>query len=314
MAEGGAVQKSKKAKKSETPLGRLRGALQDLPRVDEIPTSNGISTHLQILRAKDEIEELNEIKLAIEIRVRRMHTKVDNLFSSFSPLLSLGENLLSIIMYYLDEEALLAASEASYILNKKVISRGHWRSLQEKRVVGLLSLEGLGARDRGVAFARAARFARHMEQLAVEHYDYDYPAADVRSIKCQGCEDFPSVLHASPLDRNEFRSRFFVRFSFRNSRSLIWEGFVPKNANNASCIQLGLDDLLDRVAWPEVDSIRQQMRENNQDRYLDALQLQVKRCFENLLITVVAYDTWSTDKVDLVIATGGCSGEPPLGE
>jgi len=313
--------KSEKAK-TTTPTQRLKAALEDLPPVaDESPNeapNDNVSTmeiaarsmmdvhhsftRLQILCAQNKIATLRESKEPTESRLNTVQTKKRTKLR----LLSLDNNLLSNIMDFMDEEGLLAVSEASDILNQRGIRLEHWQKLEQKRAITGLPLAD-DAREIGIAFAKAAPFARHMEHLAAEHYESGHPDTDNRSPECEGCHEFPSTLFTVDPSANY---KFFFRFSYRNSGDLIWEGFNPDHfyESGRGYHVFGLSLLLFHgITWPEVDSIREWLAMQTGDRgvSLAALESKFVEFLDNLRVTIVAFDPANLEQPYLVVATAG---------
>lgn len=191
------------------------------------------------------------------------------MFDSKSPLLSLDKPVLKHLIEYLEEEGLASLAEASTTVKQKFEDEAAFeleiRRL-EQNVPGFFPIPWKGdvrtvvGVDRARIFGKAASYARKMEKLAANHYNYDQVAIEKSSperfyseeerqhkerilyedmeVHCDGCEELdrqskPSLVVAE-LGREDCHA-VSLRLSYRstqgNNDPLIWEGFVPSKKN-----------------------------------------------------------------------------------
>ena len=110
-------------------------------------------------------------------------------FDSTSPLLSLNKPILRHLIGYLDEEALLSLEEASttvklYLMKEAVVELDNRRKEQGASGFSPIPLKQKAKKrdptpmERAQSYRMAAVFARNMETLASQHYNYDQQAIE----------------------------------------------------------------------------------------------------------------------------------------
>jgi hypothetical protein len=241
-----------------------------------------------------------------------------------SPLLSLEDNILSNIASFSKEEELWALEIAAGPQLDIDFFQSHWEQLQSRYSKHFPIADtnkqpgGRSSRQRGVIFARASRFARRLEESARIHYNND--CIDNREV---GEYKWPDRIFDPVFDRTRkkkllqsdfynHRADFFVRISYcpsddeEMSSSVCFEavldctyfGALPEAArsyliNNSRNLDKWLLDKMMAHGLKDIDSLEDWSEESKIE-------------FANRLwMTFVWYNS-RTDRLELVISTGGC--------
>jgi len=283
-----AMSQAKRA--SERPaesLRKLAALLEDEEEQKQEREPENIDKEISLI--KDQIIQLKEIQLWTDSVLSKNEAKLEQLFITQSPLLSLEVNLFENIVSFLGEEELLALEMASKCFDeptaKSILEPNpkssrkftRWEKLDKRRYAGNFApimympkkrdrenfKEGEeNARIRGHLFAKASAYAREMEELAASHFDFDCSdPIRLGSGICSGCDACQERAGVnrfvlSNLLKVERGDAIFLRLSHRE-RGLIWSGFCSDCINysrNDEC-PIVLNEVIRcmnfKKKWPE---------------------------------------------------------------
>jgi hypothetical protein len=180
-----------------------------------------------IINDRDHVEELAKFRLKNEVRKQLI---IQWEYRS-SPLISLGYTVLSDILDFVDEEALLACENASVGLNDIIAEDCHWERLAKTRNerehpggsggLSYLSEVRDSLYDVGMNREGLVRYTKEKcRELAKS-------ALQAKSI--EACEEgsYPATwrIFGSILDGASDRDCLFIRLYWRQSNRVIWQGF-----------------------------------------------------------------------------------------
>ena len=228
---------------------------------------------------------------------------------SISLLLDLESGPLEDILGFLDMVTLAKTESVCRKLRQTISPR--WDQLVEE----ILPPRGRGyafwtAKRRVFRWIKASNYAKQMEWVASCHFDYDDHERGIP--RCRGCTAMPDLDRNLWGVRTTYPPEFFIRLSYRKRNyeaeleaqdRVICQGFIEVNSGGRQCM-CNLLDIYNReeIHWPEMEELLD-LRDTNLEVF-DSPE-KVKKCFDNLALTVVAVEYARPWSCSLVVATGG---------
>lgn len=235
-------------------LPKMYKMLREMQETDKLG-GGASSRDAQIVRAKDQVEEVHVMKRALDEFSNKLYhqlldkqkKRIRGLFDSTSPLLSLNKPILKHLIGYLDEEGLGLLTEASttvqqYFADEAALELEQRRIQQQAPGFFPIPFKGenrkreetapLNPLERAQIFYRAAAYAVKMEALAASHYNYDQKAVvktkvarpyakekvicDDMEVRCDGCNALDDQSCPGTVVQEHGSSHHvFLRMSYR---------------------------------------------------------------------------------------------------
>ena len=240
----------------------------------------------------DSLRKLAKVKKIAQVEVAR----------STSPLLTLQDDLLSKVLSFLDHEALIVLEEATPEGVPKPIREAQWEVLEKRRRLDgrvtraeIKALDEVqerhhrqdvpitnkwGARERGIFFARASKYASQMEPVLKE-------LKESRSPKLSPFFTRWFLCHWSP---NRHKDQiFFLRISYQDpnaaSAVVVHEAFSMQRTQEIRRYDERIGESLTFVVESKALAMEPFVAEYKRDE---------KAVLKNLNVTALAYNTEST--------------------
>lgn len=217
-------------------------------------------------------------------------------------LIDIGETPFLEVLSYLDAAEIITVQGVCRSLRQN--SALAWvqleKTLKNDDNVDATTGQDATAQGRCCRYFKASAYAKEMQHVALQHYDYNDP--EPTHVKCWCCRTFPNL--EARVFRYPAKYEFFCRIANRTAHQecpkVLWQGFREANKVSYSGLSMDVSEILGKVKLQEDFGTYMFQSSDDEQNYVTMCDVT-----DSLMVTVVAVERAYPWRTCLVLATGG---------